>query len=271
MPCEMNNEQTFEELEREAQNICSNDEDALIRLFEIWKKAHKVDNEVHKNCPDPENENHIKSFIVDGYAVDRDYFESAANKVLFLLKEAAVVNSDEQYYGSDSIDEQWDCHWYKRLMNNHEKELRGSLYYDKFKDMCDSLNLTDVRRTAMMNINKRGGFNSGTNQRILGNYIRKYRYFLLKQIEIMNPDIIVSCIGPQWMTELLFEDFADIKPICISKDNDWNTKNRKLYVGKMKDIDNRIIGMYHPGYFAISKENYKIIFDAVLDREEYKN
>ncbi len=66
-----------------------------------------------------------------------------------------------------------------------------------------------------MNLNKRGGF-SKTNYNQLKGYVRKYHRFILKEIEIIAPKVIVLCgcvgefvIGLMEANDLRIDNFSE--------------------------------------------------------------
>ena len=59
-----------------------------------------------------------------------------------------------------------------------------------------------------MNINKRGGF-AECDKKILYNYYKKYKEnYIWKEIEIINPKVIVFCAGVNEIFEDLKKDHA---------------------------------------------------------------
>ena len=91
-----------------------------------------------------------------------------------------------------------------------------------------------------MNLNKRGGFTK-CHQRILREYVQKYRDLIEEEIKIISPDIIVCC-GVGIRDDLL-----------------------KKYV-HIPDENVPVLEVYHPSY-AISYENFlsklKTEFEAI--------
>lgn len=88
-----------------------------------------------------------------------------------------------------------------------------------------------------MNINKRGGF-AECNKQTLYNYYNKYKENILKEIEIINPSVIVFCAG-----------------------------NKTIYDDLKENVNCKyIIDMYHPSYRYWSIEKFKEEFEKVLEK-----
>ena len=88
-----------------------------------------------------------------------------------------------------------------------------------------------------MNINKRGGF-AECNKQTLYNYYNKYKENILKEIEIINPSVIVFCAG-----------------------------NKAIYDDLKENVNCKyIIDMYHPSYRYWSIEKFKEEFEKVLEK-----
>lgn len=231
----------------------------LIDLFNRWKE--KQINEPNKTATCPKDMakdfKFIQSFIADG-CVDYDAYEKSSSKVLFILKEPASLRKKETYLGIDPIEDQMDSHWYK----NSVIEPAGSSnkkYYKKFKTICDELNV-DPLTTAMMNINKRGGYSSGTDNSILAEYTKYYKDEILEQIRILNPDIIVCCVLKSGIPEILFDD--------NNGTIDWKQypymRGRNIWLFKkscrMNNKSVKIYGMPHPA-IRMSALKYRELFN----------
>ena len=192
-------------------------------LFKIWQKAHICEDENSCNNTLPKGEEIIDklktgkyltiardSFIKDGY-ISKDG-KNNFNGILFILKEANVLNHgagrENAYECEPYRDEQFD--FYRKYIENEEidnpsnqKEKMGRIayYLENIKDNKNDIEIikennnhkNSLYRSAFMNLNKRGGANK-TNDVCLYSYINKYKKFIEKQIELINPKIII-CIG----------------------------------------------------------------------------
>lgn len=236
----------------------------LIELFQQWKKAHGADSWFEKTCikGKESDDNFKKSFIPDG-CVDFEKYNNANKKVLFILKEPASNGKEEEYNGISPISDLMKTHWYKLLIENegnikfnNEKTNRSKCYYNKFKIICDMLHVVP-KETAFMNINKRGGYSKGTNDKMLSNYLEVYEDFVRKEIEILEPDVIVSCIGNGILKDKLYDENS-IQQIVAT----INNKKRDLFIAKYNK-KTKVYGMYHPGCM-LGYCNYKCLFENII-------
>ena len=194
-------------------------------LFKIWQKAHICEDENSCNDTLPNGEEIIDkiktgkyltiardSFVKDGF-ISKDG-NNNFNGILFILKEANVLNygagRENAYECEPYRDEQFD--FYRKYIENkkidnrsNQKEKMGRIayYLENIKDNKKDKDIEIIKennnykdsldRAAFMNLNKRGGANK-TNDGCLYSYIRKYKKFIEKQIELIDPKIII-CIG----------------------------------------------------------------------------
>lgn len=227
----------------------------LLDLFVRWKEAHKCDNRTQETCPKgmSENREFVESFIPDG-CVDYERYMQANCKVLFLLKEPASLR-DDFYIGKEEPKDLIETHWFKNLVEmGDNNEDRKKIYYKKFKIIADCLDV-NLSGTAFMNINKRGGYKEGTNEEKLVSYIEVFEKYIKEEIDILKPNIIISCIGNGTAKETLF-NIQERVSIEIG------TKQRKSsYVGVYSD--NIIVyGMEHPGS-TLGYKKYEQYFNMV--------
>ena len=160
-------------------------------------------------------------FVEDGFVYE-DAYRNAKRKVLFVLKEANIAdNKEESHYLADDFHDKWyrdfaegryDINSGKiKAKNEKDKEysvdnpgnqiqligrmnyiLQGELPFlarinPTVKDIQES-----VKSVAFMNLNKRGGAGE-TNAEKFIRYCEKYRIFVQREIQIINPDVIVWC------------------------------------------------------------------------------
>ena len=196
-------------------------QNTLDELFDLWKWAHKCeDNYEETTITEPVTtkdgifEGISKdAFIRDGYICEKEY-KSAPKKILFILKEANIqtYRSPEQLK-NPSEDSQ--VGFYKEYINNnepdntprqHEKMGRMAHYILYNEDTKDTETIrTTLNKTAFMNVNKRGG-SAKTNNKKFWNYENKYMPFIKRQIEILNPDVIVM-VGKTISKAIIPDDF----------------------------------------------------------------
>lgn len=72
----------------------------------------------------------------------------------------------------------------------------GSKYYNCLRTLVknaqNAIGSCELIDCAYMNINKRGGYNTADKTRIR-NYAKKYEKFIEKEIELLDPEIIICC------------------------------------------------------------------------------
>lgn len=166
-------------------------------LFELWKNV-QINIETEKNC--------LKNtglFVHDGYIDEKEYMNSK-KKILFILKESHTFDTKNVKQNREIIDD-YQAEFYRsffklnRIIDNipkqKEKMARMAKYIlDKeitsdYKELCNAL-----KQVAFMNINKMGGIDT-TKGKELYIYYEKYKNFILKEINILNPKIIVIMTG----------------------------------------------------------------------------
>ena len=174
----------------------------------------------------PDYESFANSFCPDGFTSINGYYQKKTPKieVLFVLKEAHLEPD-----GDNLISETNNTFWFNRpcpdkITDIYHKRIRDTfsplMKYCHFNDP-----LNDSTPFGYMNINKRGGAGT-TDMTRLSNYADYYGDLISRQIQIMNPRIIV-CFGC----------YGVIKNIRNTRRADWN----KLRLES-------IIDLYHPKY-----------------------
>ena len=196
-----------EELENKI-NKCK----TLDELFNLWKQAHKDEENFFKTfpkcscCGGVPNENFKESFCKDGITslngnVNKDKTITEDVKVLFVLKESNC--------GGHKVNDEF---WFNDCVGNKER----NDYKERLEDALKYFNFVNPNAYfGYMNLNKRGGYGS-TNSKQLEAYTLEYYTFIKKEIEILSPDYIIFC-G-------CFDVFVES---CKEKDN--NEKNQNLH------------------------------------------
>lgn len=130
-----------------------------------------------KQCRD---ENSISRFIYDG-SISNENLDS--HKILFVCRESLCLKPLDESRGMDKY------FWFKEVVWGKEKN--GRKYYNCM-DMIAGYIGKDIslKECAYMNINKKGG-DSKCDFKALEEYAKKYRGFITKEIEILNPECIV--------------------------------------------------------------------------------
>ena len=241
----------------------------LSRLFDRWRDAQKEESadsyeqtRPQLDTDDPSVYERIKaSFVADG-CVDYEKYFNSEKRVLFILKEAAIFrNGNTDPYSEDTAN-QIDTHWFKTVMENG-----GSLdpkYYNRFISVLSVLG-TDRCAAALMNINKRGGLAARTGDKRLSAYIDRYKKdYIMKEIEILRPTTIISCIGTGYAAENLFSlKPENYKTVIYGRNKTAHCFTTSLTTEKTGKIN--VYGIYHPAC-RISYCNYKQIFENLVEQ-----
>lgn len=206
----------------------------LDELFNIWKKAHSKDKLYKYDTPE-RNGNFIRidSFIEDGFCVTD---EKSEGSVLYISKESNSFNEDNIEINKVS---KYTHLYYCR--KNNKRTLFARRIFDMQEVASKILDISNDNIT-FMNINKRGGFKS-TNMSTLNVYALEFKDYIIKEIEIINPKIIVCCGGGiKRIIEMIY------------------TKNNKI-------CNIPLIEVKHPSYWSIGDKEYKDLFKKDLLRK----
>lgn len=170
-------------------------------LFKRWQSA-QIEDKEYDSYRNKDYFVEIHSFAKDGFIAPEAYW-SAPERVLFIGKEANITyrKAKGERIAAD------DVFFLKKQIENNiltgkpivksQKSIDGglALLYNAYRS-CDfeilNLDTTPLRTAGFMNLNKRGGTGC-CNMDSLGVYIRIFRDYLVAQIEIMEPDIIICC------------------------------------------------------------------------------
>ncbi len=176
-------------------------------------------------------------FCRDGF-INKETYEEQVNKVLFIAKESNVSK------GTDN-----DFFWLQSVANGKSDSkilsrrisIMTNAYYNNFS--CVNKSLDNLQKIAYMNINKSGG-SSRTNATKLWEYANNHKDYIKKEIEIINPNLIVCC------GKLVYEIISDILDT--------------------KSTNPKIIEVYHPSYFYISDKKYLEQFKNALVASQHQ-
>lgn len=189
-------------------------------LFKEWRTAHETekrdtsrykDTFPHKkgyDCSDDFN----KSFCHDGFIT---YDEHNKETVLFVLREANISDKIKENILYPELQENY--FHIKKEWENHINNKIETIYTKFISYWLKELSCTGCN-IAYINLNKRGGFGS-TNHARLKHYVNEYKCYISKEIEIINPDIIV-CGGTYGIVNAL-----NIK--CDEIRNDYHPSARR--------------------------------------------
>lgn len=215
---------------------------------ELFKKWKTVQNEE----PDESyNEYKFKnvsktSFLPDGIINPEMYFK-ATRKVLFVAKEANWGGSNTQ----NRVDGTGADFWLQSVVTKSGKYAGKETLFSKGLAMLYNAYISDsfdspdyshegLNNVAFINLNKRGGYSYCSYPTLVG-YVNEYGKFIAEQIDLINPDIIICC-GTA-LVEIV-KKYA-MPSRCTAK----------------------IIGVYHPSYYRISKTAHLKMFECALNNK----
>ncbi len=177
------------------------DVDSIDKLFDIWKEAHRLEDEesCKKTLPiDPKGQyglkDHKERFYRDGNLVVESQGDENIDcrcctegnaKIIFVGKESNVQEDVEK--------QNPEYFWFQEVITGKEK---GAKYKNCFSIVRKEIaaqnemseNVLEWNECAYMNINKRGGY-SATNIEQLEHYAKKYKDFILKQIYLLSKNV----------------------------------------------------------------------------------
>lgn len=177
-------------------NIDFNKISNLDELFEKWKQEHSEENDYQKTTVEKIEKN---SFVADGYIYENQY-RNSKTKILFVLKEANIADYLNKQNNADERNQYGFYRSYieenNGLNNPKQQEKMARMAYCILNSSESQMNLSHSQIAnslgccSFMNINKRGGANS-TNNKVMNAYIEKYKCYIDKEIELLNPDVII--------------------------------------------------------------------------------
>lgn len=182
----------------------------LESLFAVWQEAHSEEKDLKNTFPknhEDENppEEFCKNWNDDGYLSDN----KEDIDILFVLKEP---NDQSALYNKEFFNRGF---WIKNNINNFRCAIPRRMYKATKKLISEDLTKeTWIRKAAVMNLNKRGGYNRTDPMQLL-NYVKTYKAFICKEIEIINPKIIVFLCGVNDDTKNIINELNLPDKYCI--------------------------------------------------------
>lgn len=138
------------------------------------------------------------SYIRDGINC-KELYKQSPLKILWILKEAHAQDKSQSWDHRIFQTEQLFQHskWYSTfgqiirvsraiLENNYD------YHFDSLKELSKDSMLNIMKRIAVINVKKKAGDSKSEHEDIKKEYL-KHRTILLKQIEDINPDVIINC------------------------------------------------------------------------------
>lgn len=143
--------------------------------------------------------------IKDGL-INESVFENQANKILFVCKEHNTLDLD--YSGSHLDARIWMSESVNYNFSNRIAEWSFGILknFPPFEEsQNEATKLQYLNSVAFLNLKKYSG-TSVTNNKVIGEYIHASKDLLKKQIDVINPDIIIFCtdwVGfIEWILEI---------------------------------------------------------------------
>lgn len=210
----------------------------LDKLFIDWNKQYE------------KSENFVKDGIIN-----EELFDEARIKILFITKEPNDPKKEgtdfrewwnkEVYYGfSYRISE-----WAYGILNNFPK------YDSIWPKNDDSIAKKAIQSIAFMNVKKSGGTGS-SDKNTINKYIERDKEFIDRQIEIIDPEVII--IGMSWAStvDLLFPDLK------------WTKSGYAINLARFKK--SKVIDFYHPSARNGVAASYSLLQNVIRSRT-FKN
>ena len=190
-------------------------------------------------------------FIKDGINNDDFYFK-ASTKILFLTKEP---NNPKQEAGD--FREWWKeglkytfshrlAEWSYGILNDFPEY--EQMWHDKewFKKA--------IFQVAFMNIKKVGG-KGQSNCAEMEKHLTQNKKWLLKQIEIIEPEIIITGLTWKKLRNQLFDNV------------EWKNSGYNIAIGKFNNA--KVIDFYHPSSRNAAAASYSLL-ENVINSESFK-
>ena len=169
----------------------------LKNLFDEWKNAHNEESDKKYNAYRIDNIEK-SSFCYDGIVCEKQF-----DGLLFIGKESNIGSKHTNLN---------DYFWLKEVAYNHENPYLFGTRLIMITNAYENGNKTGInekpcdvlKKTALINLNKRGG-KSSASFKSLKKYTEKYLDKIVKEIEIINPKTIVIC-GVKDLFDSLIKD-----------------------------------------------------------------
>jgi hypothetical protein len=198
--------------------------------------------------------NHLNHFVRDGI-INEEIYESVSPKILFITKE---VNNPYQLPGnfSEWWNEEIKYAFTLRIIEWAYGIIHGFPQYDTIwkRRGPDSAKQT-IKKIAFMNVKKIGGKGSSHWKDILPHIKSNYE-FLHKEIEIIEPEIIILGLSWQVLRDELF------------KGVNWIKSGYDIEIGKFKN--SKLIDFYHPSSRNAPAAAYSLL-QNVFQADQFHN
>jgi len=216
-----------------------NKNEELNLLFEEWKN--KVS--LYQEC-----------FVKDG-VIDEQAYDSAKIKILFICKEPNDPNKDSWDFREEwGVNENFYYSFAYRIAEWSYGLLKGFPPYDEMWAENDFENMRrSIKQIAFMNIKKSGGGTSVKEELI--EHLNENYHFIIKQIRIIDPEIII--LGLSW-SELSEGIFGE---------TNWSKTGYSKLVKKHGNA--KVIEFYHPSSRMPGVASYSLL-QNIIQSEVYE-
>lgn len=216
----------------------------LESLFKLWKKAQE--NESDEEYKKYKFGNTCKTSFSPEGIIDYSLY-GTQTKLLFIAKEPNCGGNDTDTNVNMTDDDFWlrgivNSGNNKKLFSNRIAMMANAFYTNNYS-FCNKTDYDNLRYTAFMNLNKRGGY-SNSNYQSIKNYSQKYAEYIAKEIEIIDPEIIICLSNTVYYI--------------------YNT-----YLKNFLKKEYKVIHIFHPSYHFIKDENYLKIFEHAITGQKY--
>lgn len=235
---------------------------------------HRINNlrEAFENLLDQEA-NKYSNFVRDGI-VDYESFLRQSIRILWILRETndpdGYCTDLRKFLEAPDSYRRWKRTWLPVLQVSTALLAKGEYAEepDNFESIDSKLKLNAqaffpiLRRIAVININKLPGDKSISPKELIAKY-SQFRDFILSQLRLINPDVIVCCgvFRVMWRDLETF-GLEDSEPTYIRKAPD---DNEGRSIGKIKSHYNSqriFVETYHPNQRIISR---KLYFESIVN------
>ncbi|WNG62377.1 hypothetical protein F0U59_52535 [Archangium gephyra] len=195
-----------------------------------------------------------RSFYEDGVARGSSYWNSNP-RVLFLLKE---VNADEKVpawnlfdvVGEGRIGATWTVisYWAQGIR-------QGGPPWEDVRGATAASRREAISKIAIVNLNKCGGKKTSVNSKIWAAAYRD-RQFLVRQIRLYAPHIIIACGVGDIAKHILFEEHW----------SDWEiTPKNNMYCLRPKALDTLLVWTSHPQARRPHSDMYREVVEGLKE------
>ncbi len=191
-------------------------------------------------------------FVRDGI-INEQFYQTPTPKILFIMKE---LNNPKQ---KEFDFREWWKEKIKYAFSHRIAEWSYGLLnkFPEYKEIRSNKNAAHnaIQHIAFMNIKKTGGGGNSELNRML-EQVKINFYFLHRQIEIIEPDIIITGISWKKLRNRLFPDVK------------WQESGYDIAIGKFKN--SKVIDFYHPSS-RISPATLYNLLKNVIASDNFKS